>query len=224
MNETIIAFSKLSDNYLNWFKRIDHSVSILDLYEMEIPDALSAFDKVSGLVLTGGSDVHPKHYYKKEYFPYCRDIDEKRDEMELALIQVATEKKIPILGICRGLQVLNIAFRGTLNPEIPTFAKTNIPHKGDNDVYHKVNIKNNSRLLEMTGTISEVVNSSHHQAIDTLAKGFTATAHSADMIIEAIEADKSLHPFCIGVQWHPERMDFNNPLSGKLGIAFRERV
>lgn len=218
-----IAVSKLSPNYENWLKKIDSGVEIVNLYEMELHDAVAALEGSSGLLLTGGSDLHPMRYGKIEYLPLCRDIDEKRDEMELAVIKEAFDKNIPLLGICRGLQVLNVAFKGTLIPDISQFSKSTVPHSGTEDVYHRVSVKTNSSLFTMTGVDTEVVNSSHHQSIDTLAKGFTAVAHGPDSIIEAIEADRSLHPFCIAVQWHPERMDFSNPLSWKLGVMFLEQ-
>jgi len=131
---------------------------------------------------------------------------------------------MPVLGICRGLQVLNVAFKGTLIPDIPAFSNSTVPHSGNEDVYHRVNLKDKSLLFGLTGVITEIVNSSHHQAIDTLAKGFSAVAHSPDLIIEAIEAAPSIHPFCVAVQWHPERMDLSNPLSWKLGVKFLEEA
>jgi putative glutamine amidotransferase len=175
-------------------------------------------------LLTGGSDIHPVRYGKNSYLPYCKNIDEKRDELELLIIQLAFENRIPVLGICRGLQALNVAFKGTLIPDIPEFSKSTVPHTGSEDVYHRVNVREKSQLFTMTGVSTEIVNSSHHQAIDTLARGFSAVAHSPDSLIEAIEADPSIHPFCIAVQWHPERMDFSNPLTWKLGVKFLEQL
>jgi len=224
MAESIIAVSKLSDNYQNWLKKIDNTVVIIDLYGMELKDALSATNEASGILLSGGSDLNPLCYGKGDFHQYCKDIDENRDEMELAVIRAAFDERIPILGICRGQQVLNVAFGGTLIPDIPTFGKTTVPHAGAEDVYHRVLIEQNSQLIEVIGVSNEIVNSSHHQAVDNLAAGFIAVAHSPDFLIEAIEADKAVHPFCIGVQWHPERMDFSNPLSRKLGMKFLEQA
>lgn len=224
MAESIIVVSKLSTNYENWLKRIDNTVVIINLYGLQIQEAISATLESSGLLLSGGSDLNPMLYGKNEYLTYCKDIDDRRDEMELAVIRLAFEKKIPVLGICRGQQVLNVAFKGTLIPDIPEFSKSAIPHAGLEDVYHRVSIKDNSQLFKMTGTNGEVVNSSHHQSVDILAKGFISVAHSPDQIIEAIEAESALHPFCVGVQWHPERMDFSNPLSWKLGVKFLEQT
>lgn len=224
MSDNIIVVSKLSANYENWLKKIDNTVVIIDLYCLDLKEAVAATEEASGLLLTGGSDIHPGRYARNDYLSYCKDIDERRDELELAVIKVAFEKKIPVLGICRGQQILNVAFKGTLIPDIPEFTKSTIPHSGTEDVYHRVNIKNNSQLFKLTEVESEVVNSSHHQAVDTLAKGFTAVAHSSDFIIEAIEVARDTHPFCIGVQWHPERMDFSNPLSWKIGVKFLENA
>lgn len=224
MKENFIAVSKLAPNYENWLRKIDSSVVIVDLYGMETQEAVKRTGDASGLLLTGGSDIHPSRYGRNEFLPYCRNIDEKRDELELAVIEEAFEKKIPVLGICRGQQVLNVAFKGNLYPDIAEFFKSSVPHSGTEDVYHRLNIKENTLLFRMTGVNTEIVNSSHHQAIDKLAKGFAAVAYGPDFIIEATEAELPVHPFCIGVQWHPERMDFSNPLSWKLGVKFLERA
>jgi putative glutamine amidotransferase len=224
MTPNKIAVSKLSVNYENWLRKIDNDVEIVNLYEMSVDDAVNQLKESSGLLLTGGSDVHPSHYGKMEYLPHCREIDERRDELELALIHAAFDEKIPVLGICRGLQILNVAFKGTLIPDISGFSKSSVPHSGKEDVYHRVSVKENSLLFRMTESRNEVVNSSHHQAIDSLAKHFVAVAHSPDFLIEAVEAESSFHPHCIGVQWHPERMDFSNPLSWKLGLKFLEQI
>lgn len=224
MAENRLAVSRLSPNYENWLKKIDNTINIVDLYPLELDEASAIIKESSGLLLTGGSDINPARYGKDAHLPYCKDIDEKRDEMELLVIQLAWKDKLPILGICRGLQILNVAFKGTLIPDIPEFSKSTVPHSGSEDVYHRVNVREKSQLFSLTGVSTEIVNSSHHQAIDTLARDFIAVAHGPDLIIEAIEAEPSVHPFCIGVQWHPERMDFSNPLSWKLGVKFLEQI
>ncbi len=222
MNEKRIAVSKLSANYDCWIKRIDARAETVDLYPMETDEAIEITRRSSGLLLTGGSDIHPSRYSREDYLHHCRNIDEKRDELELLLIRVAFDEGIPVLGICRGLQVLNVATGGTLIPDIPEFIQSNVAHAGEEDVFHKLKIRENTGLFAITNSMEGIVNSSHHQCIDILADGFQAVAFSPDGIVEAIEADKALHPFCIAVQWHPERMEFTSTLSWKVGLKFLE--
>jgi putative glutamine amidotransferase len=108
--------------------------------------------------------------------------------------------------------------------DIYTRPKTAIAHSGDRDMIHDVSVTADSRIALIAGLTYGSVNSSHHQSVDLTAPGFRPVAFSEDSIIEAIEGDPRLHPFCIAVQWHPERMDIDNPLSGKLGLAFIEAV
>jgi len=93
MRESFIAVSKLAPNYENWLRKIDSSVVIVDLYGMETQEAVKRTGDASGLLLTGGSDIHPSRYGRNEFLPFCRNIDEKRDELELAVIEEAFEKK-----------------------------------------------------------------------------------------------------------------------------------
>ena len=100
--------------------------------------------------------------------------------------------KIPILGICRGLQILNVAKKGTLYADIAEYFNTSVPHSGENDVEHRVNIKENSHLYRLTGVNTGIVISSHHQSINLLGSGFNAVAHGPDFIVEAIEFDRTI--------------------------------
>jgi putative glutamine amidotransferase len=224
MAENRIAVSKLQPNYENWLRKIDSSVEVVDLYTMELDEAMEVARRSTGLLLTGGSDINPVRYGKESYMEYCRNIDEKRDELELLLIGVALDSKIPILGICRGLQVLNVAFKGTLIPDIPEFSKSQTPHSSQEDVLHRVTVKSNTQLYSITDVSDGIVNSSHHQCIDKLGSGLQASAYSPDNLIEAIEADQSVYPFCIAVQWHPELTAARDPLQQKLFDTFVEQA
>jgi putative glutamine amidotransferase len=222
-NRVVIGVSKLSANYSNWLNRLNSGLEIVDFYTLELPEVADRFNSISGLLLTGGGDIDPALYGSRELLPYCRDIDQRRDRLENGLIDLAFSLRIPVLGICRGQQMLNVARKGTLFADIPAFFKGNIIHQGKEDVYHKVTVKEGSLLNRITGTTGETVNSSHHQAVREIASGFTAGAFSEDGLTEAIEIEMpGDHPFCLAVQWHPERMDFENPLSGKLGKGFLE--
>jgi putative glutamine amidotransferase len=118
--------------------------------------------------------------------------------------------------------MMNVVRGGTLFTDIPSFIGNTIIHKDHEDVYHPVSVNSGSLIYSISQCTSEMVNSSHHQAVDKLAPGMVVTSCSSDGVIEAIEHVNSRQVFCVGVQWHPERMDIQNPMSGKLGRAFIE--
>jgi putative glutamine amidotransferase len=223
-NRIVIGVSKLSENYASWLGRLHNGLEIIDFYTMDFPEIASRFPDVSGLLLSGGGDIDPGLYGRNEDLSLCRGIDARRDRTEASLIELAFSFKIPILGICRGLQMINVAREGTLVADIPTFIKGSVIHQGnEGDVFHSVKIDQHSRLFDLTRTKDALVNSSHHQAIRETGRYLQVSAMSDDGIIEAIELDSSRgYDFCIAVQWHPERMDLENPLSGLLGKGFIE--
>jgi putative glutamine amidotransferase len=171
----------------------------------------AALDAVGGVMLTGGDDIEPSRYGEP---PHATTVvaEAGRDEFEIALARAARDRKLPIFAICRGVQVLNVAFGGTLVQDIPSTVSGAVRHSltiPPNTPYtlaHEVWVEKDtllSRLLgdRITGDSCEV-NSRHHQAVKTVAPGFRVSATAPDGVIEAIE-DPSL-PFCLGVQWHPE--------------------
>jgi putative glutamine amidotransferase len=220
----VIGVSRLSENYASWLNKLHNGLEIIDFFSMEVTEIASQFQSVSGLLLSGGGDLDPGLYGRDEDLPLCKSIDARRDKMELALIELAFTFNIPMLGICRGLQILNVARKGSLYADIPAFIENAEIHQDSKgDVYHTVRVDPGSRLYHLTRTKETTVNSSHHQAIRMQGEDLTASAFSNDGIIEAIELNGSIdHPFCLAVQWHPERMDIGNPLSGLLGKGFIE--
>ena len=162
---------------------------------------------VRGLVLTGGEDVDPARYGATPH-PKLEDRDPARDAAELALIAAARERRVPILGICRGIQILNVALGGTLYQDLASERPGPTAHTGD-DVRHTVRIEPGSLLEKTLGTGSTTVNSRHHQAIRDLAPGLRAVAWAEDGLIEAVEAADSNAPWTLAVQWHPEDLPEN---------------
>jgi putative glutamine amidotransferase len=171
--------------------------------------ASEALDGVHGLMLTGGGDVHPSHY-GRAMSSQIELAEPGRDEFEIALSREALQRDLPILAICRGLQVLNVAAGGTLLQHVPDTVGDGIAHSIDepkNAIAHPINVKSGSTLARVLGPhVAAVetcaVNSRHHQAVDTVAPGFTVSATAPDGIVEALErADRR---FCVGVEWHPE--------------------
>jgi putative glutamine amidotransferase len=223
MKQRSIAVSKLAPNYDAWLQKLCPGLEIVNFDGRVAGDFRSRVRVYSGLVLTGGGDIHPSLYGNPDTGNYCQGIDIKRDELEFNMLEAALTCELPILAICRGLQVLNVFLGGTLNPHIPALPDK-LLHKDQQDLYHVVSINPDSQLFRITGTRNETVNSSHHQAIEKQGSGLQITAFSKDGIAEAAELTDHVQRFCVGVQWHPERMDMENPLSGRLGQAFFERV
>jgi putative glutamine amidotransferase len=198
---------KLED-YRQAILHVGGEVRIVDP-TMPVPEALAGVD---GLLLTGGADILPSRYGETAH-PSVVDIDPARDDFELALIARARQSDLPVIGICRGIQVLNVAGGGTLVQDIPSQISGASPHMLDVPPHqpfslaHEVWIEKDSLLSTlMRERLVEAdtleVNSRHHQAVKTIAPNFRASATAPDGVIEAIE-DPSAR-FCLGVQWHPE--------------------
>jgi putative glutamine amidotransferase len=164
------------------------------------PAALA--DRLDALVLTGGGDMAPSRYgaAAHERTGYVREF---RDEAELALVRRALDDGLPFLGICRGLQVLNVALGGTLHQHVPDVVG-DARHCPEPGVFGRlpVTVAAGSRLAKAVGAQELTVPHYHHQAVDRLGAGLTACAWSGDGLVEAAELDD--HPFALGVQWHPE--------------------
>jgi putative glutamine amidotransferase len=164
-------------------------------------DADQVLQTVDGLLLTGGGDVEPLHYGATAV-PEVHGIDPGRDAFELALVPAAAAAGIPVLGICRGAQVLNVAMGGTLVQHLPDVSDR--PHclrDRSGEPVHDVGIEAGTRLAGLAGVDRLPVNSLHHQAVDTLGSGLRAVAWADDGVVEAIEGVWSR---MLGVQWHPE--------------------
>ncbi len=175
-----------------------------------IADFLGAVD---GLVFTGGEDVAPA-YYGEGTDDRCEEPDRERDLFEIHLARAALARGTPVLGICRGLQLLNVAAGGTLYQDIGCRPGT-LPHhsaksEDRQQIIHAVRILPGTRLHAVMGVAESQVTSTHHQFVKDLASGFRTTAESVeDGIVEGIEHPG--HPFLVAVQWHPERMYRDHP-------------
>jgi putative glutamine amidotransferase len=212
--------------YVKWLRSVGTSFEFINFYGMDIPDALAAMKKCSGLVLTGGADVHPSYYGKGEEENRC-ELDQSRDILEFAIIEKAMELKLPILAICRGEQILNVSQGGDLIVDIPADHGNSLKHTSDNGqlIYHSINIDISSNLYKLIRNTSFDIVSVHHQAVKTLAPCFRPAAFAVDGIIEAFEW---LNPegkgYLNAVQWHPEKGDYNNELSQVIAKDFIEKA
>ena len=182
-------------------------VSLIPVPGHEIPQLL---DRIDALIMSGGGDVEP-HRYGQERHEKVWKTNFDRDEFELALIHAAHERKMPVLAICRGVQVVNVAYGGTLIQDIPSAIGSK-----DHDVighavydgHQPVTVSADSKIAKATGETEMMVNSIHHQAIDRIADGFHPVAWAGDGVIEGIQHEDDGWEF-FGVQWHPEFLGDN---------------
>ena len=171
----------------------------------ETPDAQSVA-LLDGLLLPGGGDVAP-HLYGQDpgQRAWACDLCNVKDRFEIALLKACLAQQKPVMGVCRGLQVINVALGGTLIQDLPTGTDSPQEHHGSmetrDEPFHRVFFTPGSRLYDMAGQDSLLTNSYHHQAIDRLAPGLRATAHTADGVVEGVEDETGL---LYAVQFHPE--------------------
>jgi len=169
--------------------------------------AARALAGLDGLLLTGGEDLDPA-WYGAEPSTYLDPPSRERDLFELALFAVARQQGLPVLGVCRGIQLINVALGGSLYQDLPSERPGTIQHRaeGPRDLRsHRVRLLPGSRAARALGADKITVNSSHHQAINLLAPGLLASAWSDDELIEAVETPPG-SPWLLAVQWHPEEM------------------
>ena len=220
-----IAISRMhgKNTYSKWLHNYDSTLILINMYPLGVDSALKTASTVDGILITGGEDVFPGYYGKAYDTVRCGTINRYRDSLEIALIHYAAEHKIPLIGICRGEQIINVALGGSLIIDIPSDVGTKVKHasKDWKLQWHDVNIVPNTLMSEISGVKRKTVSSSHHQAIDKPGKGLLISAYADDSIPEAVEWNiKTDKGFLMATQWHPEHMDYNNPLSAAFAGKF----
>lgn len=206
MKKPVIGITECGkyENYANWIAQ-EEGVDIVTLSYKE--NNLSALSRCDALVLTGGEDINPKLYHKPEYLKFCEDKIDKRDAFEWKVLEYSQNKQVPLLGICRGLQIGNAFFGGTLIPDLITWGKEKHSKVKGYDLYHNVKVEPESLLWEIVKAESGEVNSAHHQSADKVGDELMINALSPDGVIEGLERkDRKEKSFLLFVQWHPERM------------------
>ncbi len=172
-------------------------------------DMIEAYaEMVDGVLFSGGDDVNPASYGEEQIWG-CGDVVPLRDDFEIALLKVLLTKypEKPILGICRGCQILNVGMGGTLYQDLRSQVPGSIRHQQQQSSHyasHKATVAEGSKLHEIYGSTEIMVNSFHHQAVKDLGAGLVITARASDGIVEGFE--KPDHPYFVAAQWHPERL------------------
>jgi putative glutamine amidotransferase len=188
-------------------------------------DLRAIYERLDGVLLTGGGDVDPVHFHTTADPGLLVDVNPARDAAELSVTRWAAADNVPLLGICRGHQVVNVALGGTLYIDIPTEHPSELHHSTDSHLplyyhAHEVTLQPDSRVARILGTTRLATNSRHHQAVRDLGAGLVATGHADDGLIEAIELPGNR--FFMGVQWHPENMGDDTPAMRGIFTAMVE--
>jgi putative glutamine amidotransferase len=213
-----LSYGDKNSSYGKWIKSQDSCINIINLYKFKVDSIEHVLEKCDGLLLTGGADVSPCLYNQSKDTCRCY-MHLRRDSIELRAIHKAIKTKIPILGICRGEQILNVALGGSLIVDIPSDIGKDITHRktGTYNCFHTVKLDTSSILGKLSGTKQIRTNSRHHQAINRISSDLKAIAYSEDGIIEAIQWKVPENKaFLLGLQWHPEQLGTKDSLSTNI--------
>ncbi|MCF6365465.1 MAG: gamma-glutamyl-gamma-aminobutyrate hydrolase family protein [Bacteroidales bacterium] len=237
VNKPLVLVSKDYGNiHQDWLRASigNDKVICFNMYAVKSSDSVRMMlHKADGIIISGGEDVNPALYGKENELNRCGSINSHRDSLEQMMIRYAVNRKIPLLGICRGLQILNVTQGGSLIIDIPADVGSKYLHRDSRKakknkstaVNHTVYINRGTYLYNIVKADSSIVYSNHHQAMEKVAPFFKVSSFAKDKVSESFEpADTLLHPFILGVQWHPEAMKTKNPLSGTIGKKFMTKV
>jgi len=215
-----IILSKASSNYVKWIE--DENVIILDAYTIKNTDSILAL--ADGIILTGGEDINPLEYNDTANIKVCGTINFSRDTLERKLFNFAFKNKLPLVGVCRGMQMMNVASGGTLYGDIPSEIGTKVIHRNNGEVMHEIALScNNPYYTSLIFPLHKdtfLVNSWHHQGLKEISENLHIIARSYDSLPEATVMDTSVHPFMIAVQFHPERLGKDNGIHQRMRSSF----
>lgn len=217
------SYAAVSEGYINSVYEAGGMAMLLPVV-CDATILAACLQHIDGLLLTGGDEEISPWLYGEDPLPAVDCICPERDNCESILVQCALEKGMPIFGICRGMQMMNVACGGTLYQDIYRQAESPLGHMPKempvDALYHRVRLTGDSLLYTIFETAELMVNSFHHQAVKDVAESFLVSARSEDGIVEAIEHRS--HPFAVGVQWHPEDLTRKHRHFLKLFESFVE--
>jgi putative glutamine amidotransferase len=219
-----IILSKASSNYVKWIE--DENVIILDAYTIKNTDSILAL--ADGIILTGGEDINPLEYNDTTNIKVCGTINFSRDTLERKLFDFAFKNKLPLIGVCRGMQMMNVASGGSLYGDIPSEIGTTVIHRNNGEVMHEIALSCNNpyytNLIFPLYKDTFLVNSWHHQGLKDISENLRIIARSYDSLPEATVMDTSVHPFMIAVQFHPERLGKDNGIHLQMLESFHNAM
>lgn len=225
-----VTFSETRyENYPRWIKGDDDTVEIVELHweKHELDEVWDMIEDCDGIVLTGGVDMHPRFYENERLdFPNGDGVfNEERDEFEMHVFETALNFNHPVLAICRGLQLVNVALGGSLIQDLEEAGNKDHRRHNDVDGQHEAEVVKDSLLSQVAGQVKGEINSAHHQALGVVSDELMVNCYSPDHVIEGAEwKNKEGEPWMLCVQWHPERMPADNPLSKNVREKFLEEV
>jgi putative glutamine amidotransferase len=192
--------------YLTYIESLRQAGAIPVVIPPQPENAAEVVEQLDGILLAGGEDCDPALYNEERHPTVTETMDPRRQSNDFALAKAARQRGIPTLGVCLGMQMMNVAAGGTLVQDIDSAVETDIQHasRPENRRRHDVLIEEGTRLASILPAVELNVNSSHHQAVGELGEGLRITAHAPDKVVEGLEDPR--HPFYVGVQWHPEDM------------------
>lgn len=213
------------DRFVDALHRAGAREAILMPVALELEEAEEALSRFEGLLLTGGGDVAPSHYGGREH-EQIYDVHEERDVFDMGLALAAIDMELPTLAVCRGMQVLNVALGGTLDPHLPDRDDLGPHSRADGTerhVAHPVRLEPGTRTALAAGTPDVDATSFHHQGVEKLGEGLVAVGWSPDGLVEAVEHERG---WIVGVQWHPEMTAGHDPANQGFfdGLAEQARA
>jgi putative glutamine amidotransferase len=213
-----------SYQYTKWLLESDSNIRTIVLYAYDLDEISAILNSCDALLLTGGNDIFPGLYGREADTAQCGIFNQRRDTLEMAALSYALESKMPVLGICRGLQLINVQQGGTLFIDLADETDSEKLHRTDGDGWTQHLIFPEKTAFPLVGFSSSahLVASNHHQGIDKLAKSLMVVARSEDSLPEAIVFKNPESSFLLAVQWHPEWKPLAGELSKPLAKLFLE--
>ena len=214
-------------SYVEELRKVGAVPWVIPLIADDVDTLQEIFNRLDGVFITGGVDVDPSRYGESKS-PLCGVTDPDRDAVEIALLNHALARHLPILAVCRGIQILNVAKGGTLYQDVTSQVPAALKHDyfptpdrpSRKYLAHDITVRASSRLGHILGDTVVPVNSMHHQAIKELAAGLVPTAYAPDGIIEGVEGEGD--QYLVAVQWHPEELTETQPGMRRLFTSFAE--